>query len=141
MPNPSVRRPRRDSGSEMLSSIRAQLRKPLRILKFEIVSKFRLHDEFEFFRNWKTTASLYYEARSGEPFSWVYTNDLNGDGQSGNDTLAVPDGPGDSRFDFSRMSSAQVESYFAFLDDLWAFPIRRRRRTQKRISYPVDQSS
>jgi hypothetical protein len=73
--------------------------------------------QFEFFRNWKTTASLYYEARSGEPFSWVYTNDLNGDGQSGNDTLAVPDGPGDARFDFSRMSSAQVDSYFAFLDE------------------------
>lgn len=71
--------------------------------------------EFEFFKNWKSTASLYYEARSGEPFSWVYTNDLNGDANSGNDTVAVPTDVNDSRFNFSHMSQTQVDAYFAFL--------------------------
>jgi hypothetical protein len=74
-----------------------------------------LSREFEFIKSWKSTATLYYEARSGEPFSWVYTNDLNGDGNSGNDTVAVPTDANDPRFSFSHMSSAQVDSYFAYL--------------------------
>jgi hypothetical protein len=35
-------------------------------------------------------ASLFYEGRSGQPFSYVYDGDLNADGQTGNDLMYVP---------------------------------------------------
>lgn len=70
--------------------------------------------EFEFIRDWKTRATLYYEGRSGDPYSWVYSSDLNGDGQTTNDLVAVPTGSSDSRFDFSGMTDAARDAYLAF---------------------------
>ncbi|HLP02412.1 MAG TPA: TonB-dependent receptor [Opitutaceae bacterium] len=63
-----------------------------------------------------TTISLYYEGRSGMPFSYVYSNDLNKDGLGANDLVAVPSGPNDTRFDFSGMTQVQQDAYFAFLE-------------------------
>src|SRR5690606_21060684 len=60
--------------------------------------------------------SLYYEARSGEPYSWVYSSDINGDGQTANDAVAVPSDVNDPRFNFSNMSATQIDAYFAFLE-------------------------
>lgn len=37
-----------------------------------------------------TTVSLFYAGRSGEPISYLYNGDLNGDGSTGNDLLYVP---------------------------------------------------
>jgi hypothetical protein len=71
--------------------------------------------EFKFWRKYVTTASLYYEGRTGQPYSWVYTNDLNGDGFGNNDLIAVPSGLSDPRFDFSGMTTAQQNTYFAFI--------------------------
>lgn len=71
---------------------------------------------FEFVKNWPTTMSLYYEGRTGNPYSWVYSTDLNGDGRSDNDRVAVPDSVSDARFDFSGMTVEQRDSYFAFLE-------------------------
>lgn len=84
---------------------------------FEIKNRIMLNltRQFEFVKNWRTTASMVYEGRSGNPYSWVYSGDLNGDGRNDNDTVAVPTSATDSRFDFSGMTSAQVDSYFAFL--------------------------
>ena len=36
--------------------------------------------EFKYWRKHATVVSLFYEGRSGSPYSWVYTSDLNGDG-------------------------------------------------------------
>lgn len=72
--------------------------------------------EFNFLQRYKTTATLYYEGRSGLPYSYVYANDLNGDGYSQNDALAVPTGASDTRFDFSGMTSAQQDAYFAVIN-------------------------
>lgn len=72
--------------------------------------------EFNFFKRYKTTATLYYEGRSGLPYSYVYSGDLNFDGSSQNDTLSVPTGASDARFDFSGMTSAQQSAYFAFIN-------------------------
>jgi hypothetical protein len=72
--------------------------------------------QFEFLKGWRSTASLYYEGRSGAPYSWVYSSDLNGDSQNANDAVAVPSGASDPRFNFSRMSSAQVDAYLAFMN-------------------------
>jgi hypothetical protein len=71
--------------------------------------------EFNFLKRYKTTATLYYEGRSGLPYSYVYSNDLNGDGYSQNDAMAVPTGVNDARFDFSGMTTAQRDAYLAFM--------------------------
>lgn len=71
--------------------------------------------EFEFVKNWKTTTSLYYEGRTGNPYSWVFGGDLNLDGVTFNDTVAVPSGIDDSRFDFSLMPVAQRDAFLAYV--------------------------
>lgn len=63
-----------------------------------------------FFGDNQTTVSLFYEGRTGRPYSFVYDNDANGDGRFGNDLLYVPTGPGDVLF-----GSTQEEA------DFWAF--------------------
>lgn len=72
--------------------------------------------EFEFFKGWKTLASLYYEGRTGNPYSFTYTNDLNNDGVSGNDLVYVPTGTSDPKVDFSAMTGAQADAYMAFIN-------------------------
>ncbi|HRE80416.1 MAG TPA: carboxypeptidase regulatory-like domain-containing protein [Opitutaceae bacterium] len=71
--------------------------------------------EFEFFRRYKTVATLQYEGRSGLPYSYVYSGDLNGDGYTQNDALAVPTGLNDPRFDFSGMTTAQRDAYLDYV--------------------------
>jgi hypothetical protein len=78
--------------------------------------QFSVSKEFNFFQRLKTTATLYYEGRTGLPYSYVYSGDLNGDSYSQNDAMAVPTGATDSRFDFSGMSSAQQTAYFDFIE-------------------------
>ena len=72
--------------------------------------------QLELVKNWRTTASLSYEGRTGNPYSWVYNGDLNGDGRNDNDLVAVPTDQNDTRFDFSGMTSAQREAMFAFIN-------------------------
>lgn len=78
-----------------------------------------------FFGDYKTTASLVYEGRSGRPFSYVFWNDANGDSRSFNDLLYVPTGPGDVVFrdvtvDGRYYSAADQEA--AFFEWLAAHP-------------------
>ena len=74
-----------------------------------------LSKEFNLFDRYKTTATLYYEGRSGQPYSYVYSGDLNHDGSTQNDAVAVPTGLDDARFDFSAMSTAQRDAYLVFM--------------------------
>ncbi|MBI3522994.1 MAG: TonB-dependent receptor [Betaproteobacteria bacterium] len=46
-----------------------------------------------FVDNYKTTFGLFYEGRSGKPYSWTYRNDINGDSVSGNDLMYIPSAP------------------------------------------------
>ena len=46
-----------------------------------------------FIENFKTTIGVFYEGRSGKPYSWTYRNDINGDGVSGNDLMYIPSAP------------------------------------------------
>lgn len=71
--------------------------------------------EFRFFRDMLTTVTLAYEGRSGQPYSYVYANDLNNDGFGGNDLVAVPLGASDPRFNFSGMTAAQQAAYLAYI--------------------------
>ncbi|MFC0349327.1 TonB-dependent receptor [Undibacterium danionis] len=43
-----------------------------------------------FFANLKSTFGVFYEGRSGKPYSWTFNNDLNGDGVAGNDLMYIP---------------------------------------------------
>lgn len=77
--------------------------------------KVGLTRQFEFVKKWRTTATLFYNGRTGNPYSWVFGGDLNGDGVPFNDRVAVPSGANDSRFDFSQMSPAQRDAFLTFV--------------------------
>jgi len=47
-----------------------------------------------FFADYRTSVGVFYEGRRGKPYSWTYINDLNGDGQGGNDLMYIPSAPG-----------------------------------------------
>ena len=69
-------------------------------------SRYQIRDRFSGSVNWKhsffgdyeTKVGLVYEGRSGRPYSYIYANDANGDGRSGNDLFYVPSGAGDVLF-------------------------------------------
>ena len=84
---------------------------------FQVKDRFQasITRQFEFVKKFKSTASLYYEGRTGNPYSWVFGGDLNGDGVSFNDQVFIPTGPTDGKFDFSGMTTAQSDAFFAFI--------------------------
>jgi Carboxypeptidase regulatory-like domain len=51
--------------------------------------------------SYKTSVGVTYEGRRGKPYSWTTYNDLNGDGQAGNDLLYIPSGPGSGEVAFA----------------------------------------
>ncbi|MBI5690264.1 MAG: TonB-dependent receptor [Verrucomicrobia bacterium] len=71
--------------------------------------------QFEWAKGWKMKTSLYYEGRSGNPYSYTYNNDVNGDGVTTNDLVYVPTGPTDPKISLAGMNSAQQAAYFDFL--------------------------
>ena len=54
-----------------------------------------------YFGTYKTSFGVTYEGRRGKPYSWTYYNDLNGDGQSGNDLMYIPSAPGSGEVTFN----------------------------------------
>lgn len=51
-----------------------------------------------FFGDYETRVGLFYEGRSGRPYSYIFNGDANGDRRSNNDLFYVPAGPGDVLF-------------------------------------------
>ncbi|ALJ27816.1 MULTISPECIES: TonB-dependent receptor [Stenotrophomonas] len=51
-----------------------------------------------FFGDYATRAGLFYEGRTGRPYSYIFYNDVNGDGATTNDLFYVPKGYGDVLF-------------------------------------------
>jgi len=66
-----------------------------------------------FFGSYKTSLGVVYEGRDGRPYSWVYANDMNGDGVSGNDLLYIPKGPGSGEVLFRLPTTAGITSQAA----------------------------
>jgi len=72
----------------------------------ETTSRYEIKDRFSASLNWKhaffgdyqTSVGLFYEGRSGRPYSYLYVNDANGDSRSANDLFYVPNGRGDVLF-------------------------------------------
>lgn len=59
-------------------------------LKHRIVGSLNYGVNYGKSKAFGTTISLFYAGRSGEPISYLYNGDLNGDGSTGNDLLYVP---------------------------------------------------
>jgi hypothetical protein len=69
-----------------------------------------------FFGDNLTKFAVFYEGRKGKPYSWIYNNDLNGDGVT-NDLLYIPTAPGSGEVIFSNAATvggndASVEAAF-----------------------------
>ncbi|MCC5867285.1 MAG: TonB-dependent receptor [Gammaproteobacteria bacterium] len=65
-----------------------------------------------FFQDLRTSFGLFYEGRSGRPFTYTFAGDANGDGRSNVDPFYVPSGPGDVIF----TGGAEMEAaFFDFL--------------------------
>ena len=82
-------------------------------------SSYEIRDRFtaaiswrhSFFGNYFTNVSMFYEGRSGRPYSYVFDNDANGDGRFGNDLLYIPSAPGDVLFG----SAAEEAAFWNFV--------------------------
>lgn len=62
----------------------------------------------EFFAGLRSSVGMFYEGRSGRPFTYTFLNDANGDRRSGVDPFYIPAGPGDVIF----TGGATMESAF-----------------------------
>lgn len=63
-----------------------------------------------------TTASLFYDGRSGRPFSYTFIGDANGDGINGNDLFFIP-APGQVQFT-SRSSAADIAAFQRYIEEV-----------------------
>ena len=70
-----------------------------------------------FIGSYKTTFGVFYEGRTGKPYSWTYNNDMNGDGISGNDLMYIPKAPGSGEVLFYGATPAARQ---ANEDTFWA---------------------
>ncbi|KFN51133.1 TonB-dependent receptor [Arenimonas composti] len=83
-------------------------------------SSYEIRDRFSaalswkhnFFGDYATKVSVFYEGRSGKPFSYVFDNDANGDGRFGNDLFYIPAGPGDVLF----ANPAEEAAFWAYVN-------------------------
>ena len=60
-----------------------------------------------------TSVGVFYEGRSGKPFTFTFVNDMNGDGRSGVDPLYVPSAPGDVIF---TGGTAMESAFFTYME-------------------------
>lgn len=85
-------------------------------------SRYAIKDRFtgtvtwrhNFFADYETRVSMFYEGRSGRPFSYIFRNDANGDNGGFNDLFYVPEGPGDVVW---TGGAAMEASFFAWLEE------------------------
>jgi len=70
--------------------------------------------DLEAFKGYKTTIGMFYEGRSGYPYSFAFTGDANGDSQTGNDLLYVPVRGDTSKVKFA--TAADEANFYAIVD-------------------------
>jgi hypothetical protein len=80
---------------------------------YQIKDRFAANASYRwnFFDNAPTTISMFYEGRSGRPFSYAFANDANGDGQA-NDLFYIPRSPSDVAY----TAGSSVQDRAAFND-------------------------
>ena len=69
--------------------------------------------QHHFFGDYATSVSAFYDGHSGQPYSFVYGNDANGDGVSNNDLLFVPK-PGQVQF-VSGTPQNVIDQFYSFI--------------------------
>lgn len=74
-----------------------------------------------FFGDNATRVGLFYEGRSGRPYSYIFYNDANGDGATTNDLFYVPKGPGDVLFTGGAAMEKQFFDWLAQNPELDAY--------------------
>lgn len=81
---------------------------------YEIQDRWTLATSYQahFFRDYATTFSAFFEARSGKGYSYTFLGDANGDRINGNDLFYIPRAPGDVLF----VNAAQEQAFFDFLE-------------------------
>lgn len=72
-----------------------------------------------FFGSYNTSLGIFYEGRSGKPYSWTFNNDMNGDDLGGNDLMYIPTAFGSGEVIFkgdSATSHVNEERFWAIVD-------------------------
>ncbi|MEP7044621.1 MAG: carboxypeptidase regulatory-like domain-containing protein [Dokdonella sp.] len=69
--------------------------------------------QHKFFGDYVTSVSGVYNVYTGQPYTWTFANDANGDGIRGNDVFFVPK-PGDVLFT-PGTSQAQIDQFYNFI--------------------------
>lgn len=69
--------------------------------------------QHKFFGDYTTSVSGVWNINSGQPYSWTFGNDANGDGIARNDVFFVPN-PGDVNFT-PGTTQAQIDQFYAFI--------------------------
>ena len=69
--------------------------------------------QHKFFGDYTTSVSGVWNIYTGQPYSWTFANDANGDGISGNDVFYVPR-PGDVTFT-PGTTQAQIDQFYNFI--------------------------
>lgn len=69
--------------------------------------------QHKFFGDYTTSVSGVWNINSGQPYTWTFANDMNGDGIRGNDVFYVPR-PGDVSFT-PGTTQAQIDQFYAFI--------------------------
>ena len=69
--------------------------------------------QHRFFGDYVSSISGVYNGYTGQPYTWAFDNDANGDGIRGNDVFYVPN-PGDVEFT-PGTSQAQIDAFYAFI--------------------------
>ena len=78
--------------------------------------------ERAFFKGYKTRFGMFYEGRTGKPYSWTFANDANGDGIGGNDLMYIPSAPGSGEVIFLESSTTDKTNENRFWDFVRANP-------------------
>lgn len=69
--------------------------------------------QHNFFGDYATAVSAFYDGHTGNPYSWTFGNDANGDSYSGQDLAYIPR-PGDVVFT-SSTTQAQIDQFYNFI--------------------------
>jgi hypothetical protein len=72
--------------------------------------------QHKFFGDYATSVSAFYDGHNGQPYSWVFNNDANGDSYSGSDLVYIPTAGGDSKVAFAPgTSQAAIQQFWDFI--------------------------
>jgi len=84
---------------------------------YEIRNRFllTLSKQFKWKEGYETTLSFVYDAHSGRPFSWVFSNDINNEGSyAKNDLFYVPTGTDDPLY--GGVTDGMEDEFWAFIE-------------------------